>query len=199
MTMKKIFIDVETTGLDPKQCTIHQLAGIVEIDGEVVDTFNYKVRPLLNASISEAALAVSGVTREQIMLYPPAFDVKKQFDKLLGKHIDKFDKSDKAFFIGYNAKFDFDFMWQWFKNCKDNYFGSYFWSPPIDVWTLAGFLLMPERHKMKNTKLVTVAEALGMDANKDFAHDAMYDIELTWHMWKLLNAKLAPGGNMKDD
>ncbi|MDZ7795548.1 MAG: hypothetical protein U5N56_00180 [Candidatus Marinimicrobia bacterium] len=42
---KFLYFDVETTGLNPAKHDITQLSGLIEIDGEVVDGFNFNLKP----------------------------------------------------------------------------------------------------------------------------------------------------------
>ncbi len=69
--MKLLFFDLETTGTLVNKHGIHQLSGAVIIDGEIKEKFNLHVQPNPKALIEQAALDVAGVTREQIMAYPP--------------------------------------------------------------------------------------------------------------------------------
>ena len=65
--MKKLcFIDCETTGTDPKQHGLIQLAGVIVIDGEEKETFNYSIRPFLQDIIDDGALAVNKKIRQDI-------------------------------------------------------------------------------------------------------------------------------------
>ena len=64
--VKKFFYDLETTGVDHRRNGIHQLAGCIEIYGEIVESSNFKVAPNPKAIIEEEALKVGGVTLEQI-------------------------------------------------------------------------------------------------------------------------------------
>lgn len=43
--IKILFFDCETTGIDPKKNAIHQLSGIMDIDGIIKETFDYKIKP----------------------------------------------------------------------------------------------------------------------------------------------------------
>jgi len=181
--MKLIFIDVETTGLNPSRNTIHQLSGCVEIDGELMEEFNYQVRPVKGKEIDSKALEVAGVTQDQILKYPSSMAVFNRFIRLLKQYISKFDKYDKAFFVAYNAGFDVSFVRQWFADHGDRYFGSWFWSNPIDIMVLAGVQLMGQRHHMPNFKLVTTAKTLEIQVDESKAHDAAYDIWLTREIW----------------
>lgn len=185
--MKQVFYDLETTGTKYWRNGIHQLSGLVVIDGEVKEEFDFHVQPNPKAEIEEAALQVAGVTREQIMAYPPMWGVKEQFSSLLDKYVDKYDKKDKFFLCGYNnASFDNQFLRAWFVQNGDNYFGSWFWSDAIDVMVLAAQALMEQRPMMKDFKLRTVAEQLGIVIEEERLHDAMYDIYLTHEIYKRL-------------
>ena len=44
--MKLLWLDVETTGLNKEKCDIIQIAGIVVIDGEEKERFNFKCQPI---------------------------------------------------------------------------------------------------------------------------------------------------------
>jgi DNA polymerase-3 subunit epsilon len=100
------------------------------------------------------------------------------FIKMLSKYVNKYDRQDKMFFIGYNARFDFDFMRAWFEKCGDKYFGSWFYFPPIDVMNQAIIQLIHERHLLPNFKLQTVADYLKIEADGKY-HDALKDIDIT--------------------
>lgn len=185
--MKKLFYDVETTGLYHWQHVIHQLSGCIEIDGEVTDFFDFKIAPDPRAKIDQAALDIAGKTVEQIMAYPPSAQVHAEFLRLLAKHVDKYNKKDKFFLIGYNnAGFDDNFLSAWFKQNKDDYLFSWFWSSKIDVMVLAGQKLMHQRHEMENFKLSTVAKALGIVVDESKLHDAEYDILLTREIYNIV-------------
>lgn len=178
--MKLVFFDLETTGTNPGKHGIHQISGQIVIDGVVKESFDFHVQPNLKALIEEEALKVGGVTREQILAYPPMQQVYQEFVAMLGKYVDKFNKKDKFFLVGYNnAAFDNQFLRGFFLQNGDVYFGSWFWSNSIDVMVLASAYLATRRPEMENFKLSTVAKTLGIVVNDDSLHDAMYDIELT--------------------
>ena len=178
--MKLVFFDLETTGTNPGKHGIHQISGQIMIDGVVKESFDFHVQPNPRAMIEDEALKVGGVTREQILAYPPMQQVYQEFLAMLGKYVDKFNKKDKFFLVGYNnAAFDNQFLRGFFLQNGDVYFGSWFWSNSIDVMVLASAYLATRRPEMENFKLSTVAKTLGIVVNDDSLHDAMYDIELT--------------------
>lgn len=177
--MKVLFFDLETTGVLVNKHSIHQLSGMLLVDGEIKEKFDFKVQPNPKAEITQEALDVAGVTKEQIMAYPPMAEVYGQFVAMLGKYVDKFNKKDKMFLAGYNnASFDNQFLRAWFLQNGDKYFGSWFWSNAIDVMVLATPFLASKRAGMENFKQGTVAKALGIPVDDSKLHDALYDIEI---------------------
>lgn len=182
--MKILFYDIETTGTRFWKNSIHQLSGAVVIDGEVKETFDFRVRPNPNAIIEQEALDVAGVTKEQIMQYEPMDVVYKKFVELLGKYVDKFKRNDKFYLAGYNnAPFDNQFLRAWFVQNNDKFFGSWFWSNSIDVMVMATQYLINKRPEMENFKLSTVAKYCGIDVEAESLHDALYDITLTMKVY----------------
>jgi len=178
--MKLFFFDLETTGVNPGRHGIHQISGEIVIGAETVDRFDFKVRPNPACIIEQEALDIGGVTREQIAEYPPMEEVYAQLVAILEKYVDKYDKKDKFFLVGYNnASFDNQFLRGFFLQNGDQYFGSWFWSNSIDVMVLASSRLATRRHEMENFKLSTVAKFLGVKVDATSLHNAKYDIVLT--------------------
>ena len=190
---KFCFIDLETTGTDIKECGIHQISGMIVIDGIVKEKFDLRVRPLPGKRIEEKALEVSHVTREQLDSFPTAQEVYVRLTNIFGKYVNKFNRQDKMFFCGYNvASFDMPFLRQWFEDLGDKYFGSWFWSVPLDVIVLAQSKLVNERPSMVDFKQGTVAKQLGIVIEEDKLHDALYDIEVCYEIWKRVSVPQLP-------
>lgn len=189
--MKILFFDLETTGVNPGKNGIHQISGEIEIDGEIKESFNFYVRPNPNAIIEQEALNVAGVTKEQILAYPPMGDIYRALTTILSKYVDKYNKQDKYFLAGYNnASFDNQFLRGFFLQNGDNYFGSWFWSNSIDVMVLATQYLLDRRSEMENFKLATVAKELGINMEPDKLHDASYDLYLTKAIYDTVTRKI---------
>lgn len=187
MPIKKLFYDLETTGVDERQNGIHQLSGCIEIDGEVVDTFNWLVAPNPKAKISEEALTVCGVSLETIQAYEEMGRVYRRFKAMLAKHCDPYNKLDKIYLCGFNNRgFDDKFLRAWFMQNGDTFFGSWFWADSLDVMVLSSQYLIERRVKMLNFKLQTVAEEVGIVVDETRLHDANYDIELTRGVYRIV-------------
>ena len=192
---KLFFYDLETTGTNPGRHGIHQISGEIVIDGKTVETFDFKVQPNPKAQIEDAALAVGGVTREQIMAYPPMGQVYTQLVAMLSKYVDKFDKTDKFHLVGYNNRgFDDNFLRGFFLQNGDNFFGSFFWADSIDVLVLASTFLADRRAELQNFKLATVADFLGIDTTAGKLHDASFDIYVTKAVFDFIMSKFINRG-----
>jgi DNA polymerase III alpha subunit (gram-positive type) len=180
-TPKFCFVDVETTG------TSHSKNGVIQIGGIIcrneagalsdVEEFELNVAPYPADLIEDEALAVSGMTREQIGAFDPPAVVHTRLIAILEKHCKKFDKKDKMIFLGYNAPFDYGFLRKWFDKAGDKYFGSWFWHPPVDVMSLAALKLVGMRPDMPDFRLGTVAMKLGITVVQ--AHSALVDARAT--------------------
>jgi len=177
--LKQVYIDTETTGINPKDNGLIQISGMIEIDSQMVKEFDFRVKPFLGDKIEDEALKVNGITREDLEKFESPDLVFEKLIALFNQYVNPYDKSDKFFFIAYNARFDWDFLSNFFLKNNHKYFSSYFFFPQIDVMYLAAEKLKSVRASMQNFKLQSVAEALGIQINKDLLHDAKYDIELT--------------------
>jgi DNA polymerase III subunit epsilon len=178
--MKQIYIDTETSGLDPYKNGIWQIAGMVVV-GNHAEPFDFKVRPFETDEISPMALEMSKMTEQEMRSLEKPEVVHKQLTALMGRFVDKYDKNDKFIFYGYNAKFDADMLRAWFGKCGDKYYGSWFYSPPVDIMATAAFHLAEKRHELKDFKLETVVEYLGLKAEEEGEfHSADVDILYTY-------------------
>lgn len=185
--MSKLFyIDVETTGTDPKRNGLVQIAGIIEIDGEVKQKINLLAAPFEGDVIEAEALQVIGKDEGELRAYDHPEVIYNQLISTMDQYVDRYDRSDKFHFIGYNSRFDDGFIREWFKKLNDNYYGSWFHWPAIDVSNLAAIHFLGRRGTLPNFKLMGVAEALGIDVDPGQAHDALYDVRITRKIFQLL-------------
>ena len=199
-----MFFDLETTGIDPEKCGIHQISGAFVVNGKIAETFNYHVKPKEGCLCSEKAMEMAGHTYEEMMAldeYEPMGEVcQKVYDRIVyycgGKNEKGYvDWNKKIYVGGYNIhKFDCPFMRQWFidngkvihdpKTNEDKSEWGYLISGEIDVMLLVEPVLMRVRSRMKNIKQYSVAEALGIPVDESRLHEAGYDIELCFAIYK---------------
>lgn len=189
--MKQLFYDLETTGVKHWRHGIHQIAGIVVIDGEEKERFDIKMQPYEKAEIIDKALEVGGITREDLQSYPSMEAGKIQLSRILNKYVDRFDSKDKFHLVGYNNRaFDDKFLRAYFEYNNDRFFGSWFWADSLDVMVIASYALREERAKLVNFKLGTVAKYIGLDFDDEAAHDAFYDVSKTLEIYNTLEILL---------
>lgn len=97
---KLLFFDLETTGVKFWRNGIHQIGGIVDIDGQEVERFDIRSAPNPAATIEQEALDVAGVTLEQVQSYQPMEEGYRQLVGILSKYVNKFDKRIKCIWWG---------------------------------------------------------------------------------------------------
>jgi DNA polymerase-3 subunit epsilon len=175
--MKILYIDVETTGLDPVKNGIHQIAGIVEINQQVLEEFNFNVKPYPKDKIEDDALAVSNTSRNDLKGYYETEEVINMVAVIIHNY---FNVNDKFILCGHNINFDFNFVDNWYKK-----FGTHGFSKCIErqICTLELAKQQQHKHGYHNNKLITVANHFGY---KFKAHDALEDIKAT----KFIHEKL---------
>lgn len=194
--MKRLFLDSETQGTNSEKNGIWQVSGCVDIDGKPLQHFNTILNPPEKYTWEERA---RDMYLEQKKIH--GYDIERDgqtyqsfhqcFTKEILSGVDKFNKNDKFFLIGYHVTFDDRFLRALFADCGDQYYGSFFAWPAIDVAVLAAHHLGEERLRMTNFKLGTVAQRFGIQLDESKLHDAAYDIEMTREIYLRLNGKKA--------
>jgi DNA polymerase III subunit epsilon len=183
--IKSIFLDLETTGVDYMKHGIYQIGGIIRYDN-MYEEFEYNCDIFSDDEINPEAFANTNVKPEDLRKYPDPYETYLQFTNLLLKHIDKFNRQDKLFFINFGAEFDSKFLRRWFESNGDDFYGSYFWHPPLEVQSLAMEYLKDKRAKMPNFKLSTVCKELGINVDERQTHTALYDAKLAMQAYDIV-------------
>lgn len=98
-------IDVETTGLNPQEDEIIQLAAVKFINFEPVEAYATYVCP--RHGLNPKAQAVNGITTEQVAGAPYIEQVAKSFGHFIG--VDA-PKSRRSALVGHNISFDCGFL-----------------------------------------------------------------------------------------
>lgn len=120
--MKLIFLDLETTGLDPRTHEIIEIAAVGLDDGPV---FSVKVQPLSLGAADPESLRVNGYKPEDwgdAVLLPQAL---AQLSAYVG--------TDRPLMAGYNIGFDMAFLEAAYRSCEMEFPFHY---RSIDVHTL---------------------------------------------------------------
>ena len=183
--MKIFWSDVETTGLDPVKNDIWQIAFEVQVNGEVVATHDFKMCPEDLTHVSPEALAIGGVTLDEIKSFPPAIKIFNTIKGIMREFVDPFKKGDKLIPAGYNCHhFDIPFIREFFRKMGDKYYGSWFSNYPLDVYHMAIAAHTLVGTVLPKYKLADVCAYHGIVISE--AHNARYDIKATRELCYLL-------------
>lgn len=96
-------VDIESDGPIPGDYSMISFGAVV-VEPTLSKTFYCQLRPISERWIPDA-LAVSGFTREQVMEFPEAGSVMRQFQAWLSEHTD-----GRLMFISDNNGFDWQFV-----------------------------------------------------------------------------------------
>jgi len=189
MANKVFWFDLETTGTNSSRCAITQLACLVEIDYQIVDSLNIFISPHARATLEDDALEYNDWPNDPNPITPAkAYTV---LTKLLTKYCNRYDKKDKFVLAGYNINaFDEPFLRNFFKRQKDKYFGSWFYWPKRDVQTYVAEHIAENflSTHLKNFKLGTLCKHFQIPID---AHDALSDIQATRTLYHMLRYSIA--------
>ena len=176
--MKILWYDTETTGLT-ENSAMFQISGVIEIDGEVKEEFDIFCHPHEGADISEQALEVTGMSREELDGFQSPKKAYEELVEIFSKYIDKFDREDKFIIAGQNVKFDIDVLNRFFKRNNDNYLGSFLnYKQVFDTLSVYTALEIADVvPKLENHKLETICKIMGVELSN--AHNSLADIKAT--------------------
>jgi len=145
---KQIYIDLETTGLNPKTDKITEIAILYYENGK------------------------------RMARYECLTPTKAKLIHFLNQCIKPFDAKDKAYFLGWNSKFDSDFMHEFMKG-QGGSFGNYFHHMHVDIMQIAANKFMNKGIIPVSFKLGDIARHFNIPFSEKRAHGALYDIEIT--------------------
>lgn len=170
-----IALDVETTGLNPQDDEIIELAAIKFDNGEIVDEFVTLLKPSFR--IPQRITDITGITNSMVANAPTIDDVLPDFIKFCGN----------TDIVAHNADFDMGFI-----NCAVGGLGL-----KVDNKVHCTLVLARKYLKLVNNQLATVANHFGL-ADKEFHRakaDAMACGEIYWY---LANENYLQDNSLKD-
>ena len=192
MKIKRLYLDVETSGLDSEECGLTQMACVIEIDGVEKARANFDIRPFEGCTVQKKALEVTNKTFDEVMSYPEEGEVFKTFIEMLKVYINPMVYGDDFTLVAYNAEFDQNFMIAWFERQGKKY-SNYINFRKVDPLAFLRILHVEGLANLSSYKLSDVYEAI---FNETFeAHDANADIQATIRVHKFLveNYMMKPG------
>ncbi len=160
-----VSLDVETTGLNPQNDDVIEVAVIVFNEVEEISRYSQLVRPRRPISLQISRL--TGITQEMLDESPRFDEIVEELSAAIG---------DRPI-VGHNISFDMSMLaGEGFT--PDNQL--------IDTYTLATGLL----HDVSNFQLGTLAEYFGYTIAGDDRHRALGDTAATVHVFQKLLARL---------
>ena len=193
MSKNLVYVDTETTGLDPLVCGLVQISMLFEKDGEVVDTYDSKVNCSTytrDVAVNQTALDINGVKREDIESFPSVQQVVAEIGAKLYKNYGK----TKVKLCGFNAvSFDQYFIKEMYRQTAWDYDEFYHYKI-VDIFEAVKWLqyveLIPKTFKQR---LVTLVEEFGLATVSEIekhAHDSLWDIHMTRELSLYLKEKV---------
>lgn len=187
--MRFLWIDTETTGLEVTDSAAFEVAMILVDSGKVICSRCFFLNPLSETiKYHEEAGKVHGYSENDIRSFPTESEQVQKIASFLKDARELWmkdgSKTEKMIVAGYNVGFDIKHLKALLERNGFHY-GDYFSDVVADVFLQvkkAGeMMILPY---LKNRKLATVAEHLGIDIGK--AHDALSDIKATREVAKSL-------------
>ncbi|PCJ57012.1 MAG: hypothetical protein COA65_09930 [Rhodospirillaceae bacterium] len=185
--MKYALIDVETTGLDPKTNAIWQIAMIL-VDGPILGApIVREFRPYKDSVLDPKALEVCGISKNYLDRLPlTSVDVAWEFVSIIKKF--RGAMGERVHFVAYNSSFDYQFVREWYNRHHIHAFAGQFYWPSIDVAGMASLKVDPKT-RPRRFRLQEACGCFDIAFDTKAAHDAQYDIEKTYELFKKVMPK----------
>lgn len=152
-------VDLETTGLSPRQNRIIEIGAVRVLDGKVQDEFFHTiVNP--GEEVSLFILSLTEIPREEIIKAPSIEQVMPDFLEFLGK---------ESIFVAHNARFDFSFINEELKR--------YYWRPIKNEVVDTIRLAKKRVPGLQSYRLESLINHFGFDHKKN--HRALDDAKIT--------------------
>jgi len=152
-----VYIDIETTGLNPQRDEIIEIGALKILKGEINSTFSTLVEP--DRKISFWATKINGITNEMVKGAPKFKDAAREFIEFVGDMI----------VVAHNAKFDLSFLGRQIKESLNVEFSPKF----IDTLKIA----RGAYPYAKSNSLKALSKRLEVDYSG--AHRALGDCHIT--------------------
>lgn len=162
-----VIVDLETTGLSPKNGEIIEIGAIKVVNNEVVDKMDIFVRP--SRPLTWFTTNLTGITNEMV---DEGFSTKEAL-----KIFDEFSSGMRL--MAHNAKFDMSFL----NTYMQKELGKGVRDDSMDTLLLSRAILKD----LPNHKLGTLAQYFGIDYTG--AHRALKDCEITLDVYNGIRKK----------
>ena len=190
MKAKILWLDLETSGLDPHRHAIIQLAAIVDAgDGVQLGELDLRIRPFKGSLVSRETLEKTGITMDDLRSdrYMDPSDAHEEFTAFMKRWVNPYDREDKFVIGGKQIKFDIEFLRRHFEKLEDAYYGSWFHYPSLDLEHLIAEYLVEGGPALPNYRLETLCKMFDIESSS--FHDAMHDVKATMEIYYKLIGK----------
>jgi DNA polymerase-3 subunit epsilon/ATP-dependent DNA helicase DinG len=160
-----VIIDVETTGLDPANDALIEVAALTLQDHDILDEYATLINP--HRDIPEFITRMTGITDEMVADAPSMFTARTKLRTVVGSHI----------VVGHNVNFDMGFLTEERVGVGNH---------RLDTVTLAS-ILVPEAGRYSLENLVRVLNL--PDPNAGQTHRALDDAEQTVELFLALRER----------
>lgn len=162
-----VCLDLETTGLSPKDESIIEFAAYRVRSGKVTDRIVSFVRPYPGNRVTSFITNLTGITPEMVADAPLPEDILPQLFEFIGNDM----------VVGHNTCFDMNFLY-------DGALKAGLTPIPNDFTDTMRHSRKINKGKIDNHRLGTLADYLGVDVTT--AHRAAADVETTIRCYELM-------------
>lgn len=188
-----LWIDVETTGLNPRKNAVASIAALANWHTE--GGYYREIRPFEGAELDEKALQINGFTREQ--LFDPSRPSETQVANEFNEWV-KYNFDGPPIICGQNVRFDMDFVNAMYRR-TGVYLGLQ--TRAFDIQTVAlylhslGLVELPFKGSAISTNLDVLLQTFLPEQKRQGAtHGAYEDIWLTRNVFWAMQRKVAEMG-----
>ena len=176
-----LWLDTETTGIDPNKNFLIQLSYISTLNNNIKFDNDLYMRPqyIDKFEIEQSALDKNKITVEQIK----NFELEEKQIKIFLN--DLTSSGNKYYLAGYNVNFDIEFLKAIFtrQNLNLHYYFNYLY---LDVMQLIINLKLAGKINPENCKLQTVLQYFNLIEDISVLHNAKQDIVCTKMLYDFL-------------
>lgn len=188
MKYKFFYYDVETSGLDASKTAIYELSYMLLNEHKEEETGGIIKMTPYGFELEEKAMemAKKRYSIDEMFNFQSQKSGYESLLTILDANVDKFDPMDKLIPVGYNIAFDNSHLWEFFKRNNNNFLGSYFHFPGIDIsCDVISYFVRNNMQIPKSKKLSDIAKTLGIQVEEDKLHSSHYDLFLTIEIHKI--------------
>lgn len=172
-----IYLDFETSGLDPKRHAVLQAAWIVERNGEVLQERVFDVQPDKNDDLCMAALEINNFTLDRCK-------AGKYMSNVLSVFKQDCLQAAAPRLCGHNIQFDLSFLREAADRAHENLFLYLDTKKYLDTAAIARYLDYMGELSLDRYNLDACCTHFGIVNDK--AHDALGDIRATRRLFHIL-------------